>query len=265
MAGSAGLPIAHLRVHLVAETRFVLNAWDDVPWQVWETTSSRDAEVLAEFAGRLCYQSWHRPNPATARNEDYLRNILGQGHFSVLEHAGFTVVLTGVSRSFTHEMVRHRHFSYSQLSQRFVGEEHARVVVPPLFREDLEILEEVHRKTQEAYARLVQLAQRKLEALPDRRMRRKRAREAARCVLPNMTETHIVITGNHRAWREFFEKRGSLHADAEIREVAVRIFTEVARPLAPHVYQDFEVVERRLPNGEAIPVLERRPLGVSEE
>ncbi|MDR7438832.1 MAG: FAD-dependent thymidylate synthase [Armatimonadota bacterium] len=268
MEGSSGLPIARLRIHLVAETRFVLNTWDGVPWQVWETTSSKDAEVLAEFAGRLCYQSWHRPNPATARNEDYLRNILAQGHFSVLEHAGFTVVLTGVSRSFTHEMVRHRHFSYSQLSQRFVGEEHAAVVVPPLFRDDpeaLAILEEVHRKTQEAYAQLVRLAQRKLEGLADRRMRRKRAREAARCVLPNMTETHIVITGNHRAWREFFEKRGSLHADAEIREVAVRIFTEVARPLAPHIYQDFEVTEHRLPNGETVPVLRRLPLPASEE
>ncbi|MDR7568669.1 MAG: hypothetical protein QN143_09890, partial [Armatimonadota bacterium] len=63
----------------------------------------------------------------------------------------------------------------------------------------------------------------------------------------------------------FFEKRGSLHADAEIREVAVRIFTEVARPLAPHIYQDFEVTEHRLPNGETVPVLRRLPLPASEE
>ncbi len=255
--------IVRPQVRLVAETRFALRPEEGVPWQVWETPSARDAEVLAEFAGRLCYQSWHRPNPATARNEDYLRNILASAHYSVLEHAGFTVVLTGVSRAFTHEVVRHRHFSFSQLSQRFVDEAGCAVVVPPLLRDDpeaLSVLEEVYRVTQEAYGRLVEIAQRRLAHLPDRRMRRKRAREAARCVLPNYTETHIVMTGNHRAWREFFEKRGSVHADAEMREVAVMIFTEVARPLAPHIYQDFEVVDHPLPGGETVRVLERRPL-----
>ncbi len=252
--------IATLRIWKVAETRFVLEAEDDAPWRVWETTSRRDAEALCEFAGRLCYQSWDRPNPATRANEDYLRNILSQEHYSVLEHAGFTVVLTGVSRSCTHELVRHRHLSFSQLSQRFVNEEDAAVVVPPLLRDDpeaLAILEEVWAVASQAYRRLVELAQRKLSTLSDRRMRRKRAREAARCVLPNFTETHIVVTGNHRAWREFFEKRGSLHADAEIREVAIRIFREVAQPLAPHIYQDFRVVAHTLENGEVVETIER--------
>lgn len=253
---------AELRIWKVAETRFVLESVG-APWQVWETTSTHDAEILSEFAGRLCYQSWDRPNPATRDTRDYLRNILAQEHFSVLEHAGFTVVLVGVSRSCTHELVRHRHFSFSQLSQRFVNEEEFAVVVPPLLRGDSEalaILEEVWSVTNRAYRRLVELAQRKLSQLPDRRMRRKRAREAARCVLPNFTETHIVMTGNHRAWREFFEKRGSLHADAEIREVALKIFTEVAQPLAPHLYQDFEVVAHSLPNGEVVEAIERRKL-----
>jgi thymidylate synthase (FAD) len=259
------LRVAQLRIWKVAHTTFSLEAWQGTPWAVWRTDSARDAEVLAEFAGRLCYQSWS--NPSGRSNEAYLRNLLAQEHFSVIEHAGFTVVLVGVSRSLTHELVRHRHFSFSQLSQRFYDEADAAVVVPPLFRDDpeaLQVLEEVYATTQRAYRKLVELAQRRLSGLEDRRLRRKRAREAARCVLPNMTETHIVVTGNHRSWREFFEKRGSLHADAEIREVAVRIFTEVARPLAPHVYQDFEVVERVLPQGERVQTLERRPLQADE-
>lgn len=262
---ATGMRVAQLRIWKVAQTSFVLDAWDGVPWAVWQTDSARDAEILAEYAGRLCYQSW--PNPSGRSNEAYLRNILAQEHFSVVEHAGFTVVLVGVSRSCTHELVRHRHFSFSQLSQRFYNEEDAAVVVPPLFRDDpeaLAILEEVYATTRAAYRRLVELAQRRLEGLPDRRLRRKRAREAARCVLPNMTETHIVVTGNHRSWREFFEKRGSLHADAEIREVAVRIFQEVARPLAPHLYQDFEVVRRELGAGGAVDTLERRHLDADE-
>ncbi|MCS7235998.1 MAG: FAD-dependent thymidylate synthase [Armatimonadota bacterium] len=259
------LPVSQLRIWKVAHTTFTLDAWEGTPWAVWQTDSVRDAEVLAEFAGRLCYQSWS--NPSGRSNQAYLQNILAQEHFSVVEHAGFTVVLLGVSRSCTHELVRHRHFSFSQLSQRFYNEEDAAAVVPPLFREDpeaLEILQEVYTTTQRAYRQLVELAQRKLSALPDRRLRRKRAREAARCVLPNMTETHIVMTGNHRSWREFFEKRGSLHADAEIREVALKIFTEVAQPLAPHLYQDFHVAEHLLPTGERVQTLERRRLEADE-
>ncbi len=260
-----GFRTATLRIWKAAHTTFALDAWEGTPWAVWQTDSPRDAEILAEFAGRLCYQSWS--NPSRRSNEAYLRNILAQEHFSVVEHAGFTVVLVGVSRSCTHELVRHRHFSFSQLSQRFFNEEDAAAVVPPLFRGDpeaLAVLEEVYEVTQRAYRRLVELAERKLAPLPDRRMRRKRAREAARCVLPNMTETHIVVTGNHRSWREFFEKRGSLFADAEIREVAVRVFTEVAQPLAPHLYQDFQVVQHELPTGELVCTLERCRLSGDE-
>ena len=252
---------ARLRVVKVAETRFVLDDREGHPWAVWATDAADDAAALVEFAGRACYQSWHKPNPATRSNAGYLAHLLAQKHYSVLEHAGFTVMLTGVSRSFTHEMVRHRHFSFSQLSQRFVSEDDAPWVLPPLFRDDpeaLQILADLYGRVQQAYQRLAAVAARRLQDLPDRQLRRKRAREAARCVLPNMTETHIVITGNHRAWREFFEKRGELHVDQEMREVAVTIFREVARPLAPDLYRDFRIREVPLPTG-PVEVLERDP------
>src|SRR5512141_2569118 len=91
---------------------------------------STDGERLAEFAGRLCYMS--QKNPANRATRDYLENIKKQGHGSVLEHANYSILLEGVSRSLTHELVRHRAgFAYSQLSQRYVDESDANFVVPP--------------------------------------------------------------------------------------------------------------------------------------
>jgi len=254
--------IAQLRVVKMAETRFVLP--DDLasPWAAWETDAVDDASALVEFAGRACYGSWSRPNPATRSNPAYIGHILYQEHFSVLEHAGFTVMLTGVSRSLTHELTRHRHLSHSQRSQRFVNEDDTPVIVPPLFRDDPDaqaVLAEIHARTQEAYRKLAEIGARKLAALPDKTLRRKRVREAARCVLPNMTETHIVVSGNHRAWREFFSKRGGLHVDAEMREVAVAIFREVAQPLAPAIYRDFRLRTIALDPAETVDVLEQGP------
>lgn len=254
--------IAQLRVVKIAETRFVLP--DDLasPWAVWATDAADDASALVEFAGRACYGSWSRPNPATRSNPAYIGHILNQEHYSVLEHAGFTVMLTGVSRSLTHELTRHRHLSYSQRSQRFVNEDNTPVIVPPLFRDDPEaqaVLAEIYDRTQEAYRKLAEIGARNLKALPDKTLRRKRAREAARCVLTNMTESHIMVSGNHRAWREFFAKRGGLHVDAEMREVAITIFREVAQPLAPAIYQDFRVRTVALDTCETVEVLEQGP------
>jgi thymidylate synthase (FAD) len=118
------------RVQLIAKTEFFPPA--DVPW----STDADGGEALAEFAGRACYQSWKKPNPATATNAGYLRHILEVGHLSVLEHGTVTFYLTGVSRSFTHELVRHRHFSYSQLSQRYVPGREQAMVEPAVIAED---------------------------------------------------------------------------------------------------------------------------------
>jgi len=116
---------APLQVQLIAKTEFV--APPDVPW----STDADGGQALVEFAGRACYQSWSKPNPKTATNAAYLRHIIDVGHFSVLEHASVSFYITGISRSCTHELIRHRHFSYSQLSQCYVPEKESRVVVPP--------------------------------------------------------------------------------------------------------------------------------------
>src|SRR5689334_5014863 len=121
------------KVQLIAKTEFVPPP--DVPW----STDADGGEALAEFAGRACYQSWKKPNPATATNAGYLEHIIDVGHFSVLEHASVSFYITGVSRSLTHELIRHRHFSYSQLSQRYVPERDSQIVVPPGMEDDPEL------------------------------------------------------------------------------------------------------------------------------
>lgn len=197
-----------------------------------------DAECLVEFAGRACYQSFHKPNPATAENADYIANIIAQGHESVLEHATVSFYLTGVSRALTHELIRHRHLSYSQMSQRFVDESEANIVMPPaisaLYHEgskEYETVVKSARKSLKKYTALVESLQN--EGLP-----RKQAREAARAVLPNCLETRIVVSGNLRAWRDYLKKRISPHADAEIRIVSQMILAELY-DVAPSVFKDF--------------------------
>lgn len=163
-----------------------------------------DMQQLVEFAGRACYQSFHKPNPATARNKDYIaRTLHEQEHWSIAEHATATFYITGVSRALTHELIRHRHLSYSQLSQRFVDESNANIVIPPA-----------------------------AEGLP-----RKQAREAARAVLPNMIETKIVVTGNLRAWHEVITRRTAPDADAEFQQVA-RLIRDELKKIAPAIFTD---------------------------
>ena len=182
-----------------------------------------DGEHLAEFAGRLCYMS--QANPAKRPTREYLDNIKKQGHGSVLEHANYSILLEGVSRSLTHELVRHRAgFAYSQLSQRYVDESHAAFVVPPAIIGD-EKLESVWKtqveSAQTTYVALVEQLMERYGWVADRVHRRKMAREAARAVLPNATETKIVVTGNARAWRTMLELRSSEGAEMEIRRLAI--------------------------------------------
>ena len=121
------MSIATLKVTPIASTLIHPAAYE----YFYPLDSEKSIDFLHEFAGRACYQSFHRPNPATATNKDYLANTNSQGHFSILEHGSVTFYVEGVSRSLTHELIRHRHLSYSELSQRYVNVEDAAVVIPP--------------------------------------------------------------------------------------------------------------------------------------
>lgn len=205
---------------------------------------STDGEKLAEFAGRLCYMS--QKNPASRATRDYLENIKKQGHGSVLEHANYSLLLEGVSRSLTHELVRHRAgFAYSQLSQRYVDESEANFVVPPAILGD-ETLEKEWRvqidQAQQSYVRLVEHLMERYGWVADKVHRRKMSREAARGVLPNSTETKIVVTGNARAWRTMLELRASEGAELEIRRCAVAIIKLLSGE-SPAFFSDFDIYQ----------------------
>ncbi|MBU3687736.1 MAG: FAD-dependent thymidylate synthase [Mycobacterium sp.] len=230
---------APLHVQLIAKTEF--HAPPDVPWE----TDADGGEALVEFAGRACYQSWSKPNPRTATNAAYLRHIIEVGHFSVLEHATASLYITGVSRSCTHELIRHRHFSYSQLSQRYVPDGDARVVVPPGIDDDPELralLLAAADASREAYQQLLARLEARFtdQSAGGTVLQRKQARQAARAVLPNDTETRIVVTGNYRAWRHFIAMRASEHADTEIRRLAIACLRQLSA-VAPAVFADFQI------------------------
>jgi thymidylate synthase (FAD) len=226
------------RLTLLARPAFIEPDHLKVNW----LGESTDGEKLAEFAGRLCYMS--QKNPASRVTREYLENIKRQGHGSVLEHANYSLLIEGVSRSLTHELVRHRAgFAYSQLSQRYVDESDANFVVPPAVVGD-ETLEQEWREqieaAQKSYVRLVEHLMERYAWVGDKVHRRKMSREAARGVLPNSTETKIVVTANVRAWRTMLELRSSEGAELEIRRCAVAIIKLLSKE-SPAFFSDFEI------------------------
>src|SRR5258708_8132647 len=144
------------RFSLIARPQFLEPEHLAVQWR----GEASDGERLAEYAGRLCYMSQH--NPIRRTTADYLENIKKQGHGSVLEHSVYVLLIEGISRSCSHELVRHRAgFGYSQISQRYVDESHAAFVVPPAMLGDPALEAEREREVADAQAASV----RALEAL----------------------------------------------------------------------------------------------------
>jgi thymidylate synthase (FAD) len=215
----------------------------------WSPDFADDADMITEFAGRACYESWDRPNPNTAHNADYVRNILGQQHESVLEHSSLTFYVEEVSRSMTLELVRHRHLSYSQRSQRYVNESLSDFVIPgdlsdrqrdPYIARLIEELKDHHKSAANLYGEIVEAL---MDTCVDERgelypkLGIKQARGAARAALLESTHTNIVVTGNLRAWRDMLKKRWHVAAEREIREFAGLILADI-RSIAPNSVQD---------------------------
>jgi thymidylate synthase (FAD) len=226
------------RVTLIARPQFLEPGHLAVQWK----GDATDGERLAEFAGRICYMS--QRNPAQRATAEYLENIKKQGHGSVLEHAVYVLLFEGISRSCSHELVRHRAgFGYSQLSQRYVDESHAAFVVPPALLGDPTLEAEWERQVtdaQAAYVGAVESLMTRYNWVDDKVHRRKMAREAARSVLPNATETKIVVSANVRAWRTMLELRCGEGAELEIRRLAVATL-RVLQGEAPAFFSDFEI------------------------
>ncbi len=259
----------------------------------WQTDSEVGAEVIIETAGRVCYMSYAKPRPGG--NEAYIKHIKETGHGSVVEHAVWNLLFTGISRSLSHELVRHRAgWAYSQLSQRYVDESVCEVVVPDALKEEVRLAQAMieHRYggsdwdheliasgvagnwgpiTKQEQIGLIWIANMLrnnhdyrylsdyLFDKNDRKTReakvlepggvgvlsqaektavRKDARQAARSVLPNATETKVYVTVNARAARHFIEMRAAKPADPEIRKLAVAMY-DVLVADAPNIFGDY--------------------------
>jgi len=204
------------------------------PEYVDDPTSLPDGAQLCKIAGQVCYMSFGPKRTFNEQAERYFDNLKSSGHGSVLEHANFSLLLYGVSRSLTHELVRHRAgFSYSQLSQRFVTGKMLRFVERPEYQQDEELHTQFLSRVERAAAEYAALTQRLLALQREgvsilsadaRTDLRKKVQQTARSALPNETEAPIVVTANARAWRHVIEMRADAHAEVEIRALAVRVF-----------------------------------------
>ena len=190
-------------------------------------THTPDPERVVAAAARLCYSDSsidELMGRETAEQEKLLRKILELGHFSVLEHAGFSFGVEGISRACSHQLVRHRLASYSQQSQRYVSHaERFDAVTPPTIADKPELeakynglLEEIHRH----YRELMEAG------IPA---------EDARFVLPNAATTKIVITMNARELKHFFNLRCCRRAQWEIQIMAKQML-KLARKAAPLLF-----------------------------
>lgn len=188
-----------------------------------------DPELTVAIAARLCYSSTDIDGLKDKLTVDdarkLIKKIIRMGHLSVLEHASFTFGIEGISRACSHQLVRHRIASYSQQSQRYVNMEESQFVIPPSIEADskaLRIYMNTLRLIRKRYAELVQMG------CPI---------EDARYILPNATETKIIVTMNARELLHFFKLRCCRRAQWEIREVAKQMLS-ISRKKAPSIFQN---------------------------
>ena len=221
-----------------------------------DPTPLPDSSQLCKTAGQTCYMSF---GPRRTKNENaaaYIERLTSAGHGSVLEHASFSFLLYGVSRSVTHELVRHRAgVAVSQISQRYVSGSVLRFVERPEYRDDEELHRLFEERADRAAAEYEEMAQRLLErqeggsavlSADYKTDARKKLQQTARSLLPNETEAPMVFTGNVRALRHIVEMRADAHAESEIRNLAVRLFLCLVTA-DPILFGDYEVGE--LPDG----------------
>jgi thymidylate synthase (FAD) len=240
--------ITEPRVYLIGRQQMDRSAIDEFLDQYgmsWQTDTEVGGEQIVEASGRVCYMSFGKGRKT---NREYILNLVSMKHGSVLEHAVWDFIIAGVSRSFTHELVRHRAgWAYSQLSQRYVDESVANFVEPQIIAEDERLHQTWKKAIEQSHAAYRDLAEGLMAKIAERQNgsgnkthQRKLAREAARSVLPNATETIIFCSANARALRHFIELRGSEGAEAEIRRVAIRVL-RLMREEAPTLFGDYEI------------------------
>jgi len=238
-----------LRIYLIGRShlnfddlnRFLLE--HNITWEL--TNGAAQGEEIVEVAGRVCYMSFGGRQKQS--NEAFIRHLIEKGHESVLEHVNWTFLLTGVSRAFTHQIVRHRvGFAFSQLSQQYYDQTEAEFLKPPILAnfpkasaawdEAVEVAEKSYKNILRELAELETPVKNGISKKEMRRL----MRSSARSVLPNATETKIVMTANARAIRHFLVVRGSIPGDEEMRIVCGELL-KLLKVEAPALFMDFEL------------------------
>lgn len=215
-----------------------------------------DGQKVIEIAGRTCYDSFGKGRDSDA----YAQHILETTHGSVLEHAYYVFFISGVSRGLTHELVRHRvGVSISQRSTRYVDENESEWMLHPLeekFMQEggafMHSRESLIKQAQELYKDRVEKLQKWMQDKGISAIQaRKQARGAARGYLGNALATELTWGANVRSLIHFVTMRGSEAADAEIRELAVKLL-EIMKQEIPVYFKGFEVYPSSDGIGQAI-------------
>jgi thymidylate synthase (FAD) len=189
-----------------------------------------NAEKLIETAGRTSHLSFNKQGEYTEKK--FIQMLIRRGHYSALEHAYAAFRISGVSRAFTHQLVRHRLCSFTQQSQRYVDESNFNYIEPESIRNN----PAAHR----IFTRFMEEAKTVYSELQKLDVKN----EDARFLLPNAVESQIVVTTNFREWRHIIELRGNPNAQWEIREVAIEIL-KILKKHASTVFVDFEIDENK--------------------
>jgi len=185
-------------------------------------------EKLPAIAAKLTH-SKIKPEELDKSSDNELKAILEQvmnlGHTSVIEHASFTFAISDVSRSLTHQLVRHRIASYAQQSQRYVNLNEPNYVTPPKIAQDKKMKEAYEKTMNNIWSEYNKLLKMGIPA------------EDSRYILPNATCTNIIVTMNARSLLNFFELRCCQHAQWEIRQLANKMLQEVKK-VAPIIFKN---------------------------
>lgn len=182
---------------------------------------SPDPEGSCEYGARICYDSHTKMTEAS--RETFLPTLLRSGHSSVFEHSSASFRIDGISRTASHQLVRHRMASFSQRSQRYVNEGEFEFVSPPSIQQNEEannIYNETMQMLNQQYLKLVESGIKK---------------EDARFILPNAVATSLVMTTNFREWLHVIDVRVSRSAQWEIRELMILIWKELYKH-APNIF-----------------------------
>lgn len=204
-----------------------------------------EPEKTIAAAAKLCYSAVGvddiLENSTDESTDKFLNMLMSYGHMSPIEHVSFTFAVEGVSRSLTHQLVRHRIASYSQQSQRYVKLDQFEYIVPPAIEADdvaKNLFVEQMEGAQKVYDEIVErLKYKYIEDGMNEKPAEKKAIEDARYVFPNACETKVVFTMNARSLMNFFHHRCCDRAQWEIRNMAEQMVHEVKK-VAPILFKN---------------------------